>query len=891
MDKQNQQSNSQKLAATVLNVYHGIGASSDAVFITDTKGRITFVNPAFLKLNGWAESEALGKSVSEIPQSKNVSVKLLQALSHGTSWEARHQIHQKHASPEGQSQLLWVKTCLNPIHAVPGEVSGFVGTQRDITREITMELRLKKEMGEVMALAIRRAKELKQSQADQAQAELEAVSRSNFLASMSHEIRTPLNGVLGMTELLLNTQLSNKQQHLADIIHRSGTNLLDLINDILDLSKIEAGKMELNNDVHDLRLLLEDVADTFSERANSKGLELTCVFPSNQHALFHCDRQRLTQILTNLTGNAIKFTTKGEVTIQASLVEEENDDQLLRFDVIDTGPGIPEEKCGEIFESFSQIQSSQDQHTKGTGLGLAICKELAEMMGGEIGVESEFGKGSRFWFTAKLRKEIVEENTDQLNAEIDALKGIKILVVDDNLTSRSALIEQLKTWHVDVHGADSGIEAMNLLKQAANADEPFKLTLVDQDMPDVSGLNLARMLKENPVFANTPLVLLHSVNDLEETLVWTTAGVKAYLTKPVRFEELFNCLTATLSIPVHKTEKQANLEQSRNTQNYQSRILVAEDNHVNQELITMMLEEFGCEVTIAENGQIAIDKLNQGDEYDLIFMDCLMPELDGLSATKQIRTLNNDQLMVDAQHLPIIALTANAMPDDQKKCLAAGMNDYMTKPFSRQKLAEALDKWLAEKRKTVKVSSERPASTPPISEPESVFETTQPITPLSQDSDKEPQKHQAEPEKTQPSVAQVQSNELTQETALGEETCTPKLNAKTLDNIRSLQREGAPDILKKIVGLYLDNSNGLIGEIEEAVKEQDAKRVRSTAHSLKSSSANLGADVLAAACKDLELMGKNNSLEGSEEKYQELKAEYDAACDALKAEISEGAVA
>lgn len=886
MENQVEHSTSRDLASRILKVYSAIEASGEALFIADQKGRIEYVNKGFLKLNNWIEDKAIGRSVSDIPHSKSVTLKMLQAMNQGRSWEARHQISRGKAdeSAESSSPLLWVKTSLNPIEEVTGEIIGFVGSQRDITRDVMQELRIKKEMGEVMSLAIRRGKELKQSQEGQQKAELEADSRSTFLASMSHEIRTPLNGVLGMTELLLNTNLSNKQQHLADIIHRSGLNLLDLINDILDLSKIDAGKLELNNASHDLRLLIEDVADTFSERANSKGLELTCIYPSSQHALFQCDRQRLTQILTNLVGNAIKFTTAGEVTLQVTLVRDEDEAQLLRFDVIDTGPGIPADKRESIFESFSQIQNSQDQHTKGTGLGLAICKQLANMMGGEIGVDSDFGKGSNFWFTARLVKEVKPDDVIESNDESGLLQGMKILVVDDNATSRDALIQQLKSWDVNVSGAESAIEAINILKRAHKEDAPFNLTMVDQDMPEVSGLNLARMMKDHDVFANTPLILLNSVSDLEETMVWTTAGVKAYLTKPVRQAELYNCLTATLSIPVRKTERQASLEQSRIAQQYNARVLVAEDNTVNQELVSLMLAEFGCDVTIAEDGQQAIDQLNDKNDFDLILMDCLMPVMDGLSATRAIRQLDPNSVRVNVTELPIVALTANAMPDDRRLCEEAGMNDYITKPFSRKKLAEALNQWIKHKQITQLVSGERPAETKAVvaEEVEEIRDTIQDTlsstVPLEVEENHPAEEIAKTPETTKPTdTVAAAENTISS-------TFEQKINRKTLDNIRSLQREGAPDILSKIVGLYLDNSKGLLVEIEEAVGEADGKKIRSTAHSLKSSSANLGADILAAICKELELMGKNDELDGSHEKFEELKQEYEAACIALQNE-------
>ena len=850
MDKHAEHSTSQTIANKVLKVYSAIEASGEAIFVTDIKGRIEYVNQRFLALNGWQETETLGRSVSNIPYSKNVALKLLEAMKQGRTWDSRHQIKNPQKVSTDKSGLIWVKTSVSPIMEIPGEITGFVGVQRNINAEVIMELRFKKELGEVLSLAIQRGKALQKSKFKQEQALQQVVTKSEFLASMSHEIRTPLNGVLGMTELLLNTSLSNKQKHLANIIHRSGHTLLDLINDILDLSKIEAGKLELNNSSHDLRLLIEDVASTFAERTNSKGLELTCIYPTKDHTFYFCDKQRLTQLLSNLIGNAIKFTHQGEIIIQTTLIEDTDDQHLVRFEIKDTGAGIPEDKVETIFESFSQIRHEIEPETKGTGLGLAICKHLATLMGGEIGVHSKQGEGSTFWFTARLQKDHSSKPVKPLHEHDHMLKGLKILVVDDNATSRENISDQLKLWDIDAHTADSAATAISMLKQAHDENAPYSLALLDHDMPDIGGLNLARILKENDILAKTPLILLNAISDLEETMVWTSAGIKSYLTKPVRQTELYNCLIATLSLPNRKPDlkEQNTITEAATVRQYNGRVLVAEDNAVNQELAELMLSEHGCEVLIAGNGQKALDaiKENINSPFDLILMDCQMPVMDGYTSSNEIRKCTEN-----LPRVPIVALTANAMEGDRQRCLDAGMDDHLTKPFSRSQLIEILEKWMPGNQSNVE-SRKQPIishlSEIPVDNDTTTIEVAE-----------------------EPSATFVKSD---------------KINYQTLENIRSLQREGAPDILTKIVGLYLDNSTSLIADVEQAVDNRDGNKLRSAAHSLKSSSANLGADFLAAVCKELEAMGKNNQMDESDEKLKQLKEEYRIACEALTNEIS-----
>ncbi|MFK8066662.1 MAG: response regulator [Gammaproteobacteria bacterium] len=890
MDNSAEQSTSVTITSQPAKVYSAIEYSSNAVFITDTKGRVEYANQKFLKLNGWTEEQVMGRSVSEIPHSKNIAVKILQAIKQESHWSMRHQISSPLAI-EYESNLVWVRTTIDPIKESSETISGYIGVQSIIHEEVRKELQTKKDIGDLLSLSIRQEKILETLKESRDEALEQVEAKSEFLASMSHDIRTPMTGVLGMTELLQNTKLSNKQTRLTNLIHQSGENLLDLINDILDLSKIEAGKLELNNEFHDIRLLIEEVASTFSELASSKGLELICIYPANDHSLFLCDKQRLIQILSNLIGNAIKFTDKGEIIISVSIDQKNGP---VRFEVTDTGPGIPEEDQKSIFETFSQSKTTSRHASKGTGLGLTICKHYCNLMGGDIGVDSIPGAGATFWFTAAL--EMKKGGSSQLQAtDKTTLDGVKVLILDSNESSSNNIADQLKTWGIEVVISGNAKDAVKLLESAQEDTEPFSLAMLDHDMPDISGANLTRVMKNNKILVNTPLILMNSISDLEETMVWTSAGIKSYLTKPVRQSDLYNSLLATLSIPIRKetsVERNESSELYRAT--FDANILVAEDNPVNQELVELILEKCGCNVTVVSNGKKVVTVLEERKEaFDLILMDCQMPEMDGYVTTKFIR-----QEMPDKKDLPIIALTANAMDGDQKACFDAGMNDYLAKPFSKNQLIEIMQKWLPQENSTdshgqINTQRKKVTAEKIKSEIKQQSKTPLPDSGLVLDAEvlelTEPDpKDQEIPdlEISIPKKIEIQSTEESLVAKVDEQEVTTNLNQNTLNNIKALQREGAPDILKKIVGLYFENSKKIVDEIEKAVNEKDAKKIRSAAHSLKSSSANLGAEDLANLCKEMELSGKENQLDSIDKMLIELKQNYVSTCRALELEIS-----
>ena len=651
----------------------------------DPEGKISYWNPAAERILGYTREEAIGQELHTFI----VPVRYREA--HQAAFPAFRKTGKGAVigSTLDLSALrkdgteIFVQLSLSSIsienkwHAV-----GFL---RDITKRKQAEAELL-ETNINLEAATARANDMA------VQAELANIAKSEFLANMSHEIRTPMNSVIGMTGLLLDTELTDEQRQYAQLVRTSGEALLGILNDILDFSKIEARKLTLELLDFDLRATLEDTAELLAIRAQEKGLDLVCMVDPEVPVHLRGDPGRLRQILINLGGNAVKFTQHGSVTIHTTLNTQEERRATLCFTIRDTGIGIPPEKQEMLFTPFTQADSSTTRKYGGTGLGLSISRQLAEMMGGDIGLESEVGQGTAFWFTAVFEKQSLSQLP--MPVPLANLTGVRVLVVDDHAANRLLVTTLLKNWGCRFDEAIDGETALARLHEAAIAGDPYPVALLDMLMPKMDGAELGRLIKENEKLRETKLIMMTSLAERGDAARFSSLGFAGYLTKPLRQSQFRECLAMVLGRNETQTPNAPIGIITRHTvseaQKRRARILLAEDNVTNQLVAVKILEKLGYRADVVANGQEAITALKD-IPYDLVLMDVQMPEMDGFQATRQIRSPKSK---VRNHQIPIIAMTAHAMQGDRERCLHAGMDDYVSKPISRQALAETLSKWL-----------------------------------------------------------------------------------------------------------------------------------------------------------------------------------------------------
>ena len=766
-----------------------------------------YINRAQELWLGTAASEVNGKSVRDLVGPKvwtDIEPKLQAAMAGEQVPLERHRID-RHGNP------VWHSGRHVPDVSDDGTVVGVYTVFFDITQRALAEQQL-----------LQRETELRQAMEA---AENASRAKSEFLANMSHEIRTPMNGVLGLTELLLETDLDTQQRPYVETVRSSGEALLSIINDILDFSKIEAGKLETETLDYDLYQAVEDVVQLLAPRAHAKQLELACRIDERVPTALRGDPYRLRQVLTNLVGNAVKFTDSGEVLVDV----QQQDSHTMRICVHDTGIGIAPEVSGRLFKAFEQADGSTTRRFGGTGLGLAICRSLVALMGGEIGIDSHAGDGSTFWFTLPI---VPADNAPQV-ASPRTLNQRRVLVIDDNATNRDILEHHLRAGGMLCASACDGVDGLAKLRQAQQRGEAFDVAVVDMKMPRMDGISMIAAVRRDPLLAHVRLVLATSLHSTDEMARARQAGVDAYLSKPVRRIELYRALSSSLGGEGKDTTSAAT--GSANRQVIRARALLAEDNGVNQVVARNMLKALGCEYLIVANGQEALEAV-QREHFDIVLMDCQMPVMDGYAASRAIRAWQASQAGQIGQigqppRTPIVALTANALVGDAQLCLDAGMDDHLAKPYTRQQLASIMARWLP----AALVQSEPVAS-----------------------ADSRAAAASAPPRATM-------------------------LDRAALDNIRALDDDGA--VLDEVLQMFLDEAPQQLLAIQQAHAAGDAAEMGRVAHALKSSSLNVGAKSLGELCRRLERLGKDSELAASTDLVGAVAAMLDKVSPLLRAEM------
>ena len=784
------------------------------VSVADLAGNITYVNDKFSKISGYSETELIGKKHSMLNsnnQPKSYWHNMHQTVLAGNIW------HDEVRNRAKDGQYYWVDTTIVPNYDDNKKVSGFTSIRTDITqqKQNLTNLALAKQQAEKDAADLLVAK---------VQAEVASVSKADFLANMSHEIRTPMNGVIGMTNLLLDSELDQEQHKLASTVKSSAGSLLNIINDILDFSKIDADKLDLELIPFNLGKMVEDIGTTMIFQSQQKGLQLIC--PANPviQQWVKADPGRIRQILTNLIGNAIKFTEQGEVAVYVQLVEQTAEQKLFRFEIKDTGIGINKLQQQQLFDQFSQADNSTTRKYGGTGLGLSICKSLTELMDGEIGIDSEIGQGATFWFTLPLLR---AEETDEVAIYHTDIKNEKVLIVDDNETNLELMHQLHKIWNIPHTLVNSAKAALAELTQALQEKSPYSMAILDMHMPEMDGLQLCQQMQKDPQLAQTKLIMASSQAQRGDALKMKAAGFQGYITKPIQQSELLDVLSMVSGLKESKPGLVTRHTTKKRVQ-FKAHILVVEDNTTNQLVIQGLLSTLGITVDLANNGQEAIAALQSFNTHDLVFMDCQMPVLDGYQATAKIRA---EKTGIINSTIPIIAMTANAMAGDEQKCLDSGMDDYLSKPIEPEKVIATLKKWLPNKSN----AENKPA----------IVEGGSVVT----------------PDNTSNDIIVFDYDDM----------------AKRLMS--------DPQLMKSVAEIFYQDIIEQIDELKVSVKENNVTQAAAIMHQIKGASANVGGKALSALALEMELAGKAGNIDAIQTNITQLEHSFNALNLAMEQEI------